>query len=624
MDKKRILFGAAYSKIEPLGLLHLGGLARDEGWERQYQLIKNHDFEPFFEKIKEFKPNIVGFNIYTGNHLQLFGAYKRLKKDHPNIQTMIGGPHATYFPSESLKYGDYIVMSEGFGSLRKILKGDIKPGIITQDSKEKFPLPDRATFYEEHHEHRDSYIKSFITMTGCPYKCTYCYNSSEPKDIQAPPEIIQKLEQGLLLPVISNKEEGCGSSRGDSNETKDYKLNKLGYGRLFPFNVRSIDDVIAETREIAEKWPTEILYCQDDVHGFDTKDWLPEFAERYPKEAGIPYHAQIRWEMTKDKKRLDLLRDAGCLGLTLAIEAADPIIRKEVLDRGMPEELMFEGMEYLIKNDFKIRTEQIMGLPYGATTKPTKMNLEADLELVELNVKLREISGGPTMAWSSTLAPYSGTKLGLYAMENGHYEELALNNDVPDTFFEKSVLRFPKEWVGPKLKEIKNDEGVWLDESSLDKYREQNAELRRIFNFVTLVPEGDKLAETYLKSNQDFSYDRLGRETIEHLEKLSGKNTDARKMLSSISRAKKLINEQLSNGSTIEGFDELAPCFACIPSFEKAIEKTAEYARENKNVLDPRVFSTAVRHHLYENVLYSIKETPRSNETIVERYPPKL
>ena len=95
-------------------------------------------------------------------------------------------------------------------------------------------------------------------------------------------------------------------------------------------------------------------------------------------------------------------------------------------------------------------------------------------------------------------------------------------------------------------------------------------------------------------------------------------------MLSSISRAKKLINEQSSNGSTIEGFDELAPCFACIPSFEKAIEKTAEYARENDNILDPRVFSTAVRHHLYENVLYSIKETPRSNETIVERYPPKL
>jgi len=624
MGKKRILFGAAYSKIEPLGLLHLGGLAKDEGWEREYQLVKNHNFEPFFEKIKEFKPDIVGFNIYTGNHLQLFEAYNRLKKDHPNIQTIIGGPHATYFPSESSKHGDYIVMSEGFHSLRKILKGNTKPGIITMDLKEKFPQPDRETFYNEHHEHRDSYIKSFITMTGCPYKCTYCYNSSEPKDIQAPPEIIEKIEMGLSLPVISEKSGDCESSCGDSSDSKDYKLNKLGYGRLFPFNVRSIDDVIAETREIAERWPTEILYCQDDVHGFDVKDWLPEFAERYPKEAGIPYHAQIRWEMTKDKKRLDLLKDAGCSGLTLAIEAADPIIRKEVLDRGMPEELMFEGMEYLTEHDFKIRTEQITGLPYGATTKPTKMNLEADLELVELNVRLREKAGGPTMAWSSTLAPYAGTKLGLYAMENGHYEELSKNNDVPDTFFERSVLRFPKEWVGPRLREIKDNDEIWLDEGSLAKYREQNAELRRIFNFVTLVPEGDKLAKNYLKSNEDFSYDRLGRETIEHLEKLSEKNTNARKILSSISNAKKIIHEHSSNGNTIDGLNDLAPCFACLPSFEKAIEKTVEYARENQNILDPQVFSTAVRHHLYENVLYSTKNIPRSNEVIVERYPPKL
>ena len=146
-SKGRILLGASHSLIEPLGLLHLGGLARDLGWERSYQLVKKHDYEDFFRAIRDFKPNVVGFNIYTGNHLQLFEAYDHLKKDFPNILTIIGGPHATYFPSEAIKYTDYVVMSEGFNSLRKILRGESEKGILPMTKKETFPHPDRETFY---------------------------------------------------------------------------------------------------------------------------------------------------------------------------------------------------------------------------------------------------------------------------------------------------------------------------------------------------------------------------------------------------------------------------------------------------------------------------------------------
>ncbi len=184
--KKRILFGASYSVIEPLGLLHLGGLARDEGWDRNYFLVRDHNYEEFFRVVREFKPDLVGFNVYTGNHLQLHDAFRRLKKDKPAITTVVGGSHPTYFPQESLQTADFVVMSEGFGALRKILRGELEKGIHPMNGVERFPHPDRATFYSFYTEHAKSRIKSFITMTGCPYKCTYCYNSSEPADIAAP------------------------------------------------------------------------------------------------------------------------------------------------------------------------------------------------------------------------------------------------------------------------------------------------------------------------------------------------------------------------------------------------------------------------------------------------------
>lgn len=602
MGKKRILLGASYSVIEPLGLLHLGGLARDLGWERKYHLVKDHNFEPFFEAVSDFKPDIVGFNIYTGNHKQLFETYRKLKKDSPSITTVIGGPHATYFPTENSTQADYVVMSEGFGSLRKILNGTAKPGILELENTESFPHPDRETFYKFYPEHARSRIKSIITMTGCPYSCTYCYNSSGPEHIDG----------GRKTPIVLK-------ILGQKDERKSHGMGN----RLFPLNRRSVEDVVREGREIAERWPTEVIYMQDDVHGFNL-DWIDEFGDKWNNEVGLPYHAQMRWEMTKDERRLDLLKKANCFGLTLAIEAANSHIRKEVLDRDMDEEIMYKGMKAIIDRGLKVRTEQITGLPYGATTKPTSMNLDADLELVELNVNLRKNTGGPTMAWASTLAPYNGTKLGVYCQEYGHH--ISNDDDVPDTFFDRSVLRFPKEWVGPKLKEIKDDERVWLDHDKLELYRDRNAELRRHFNFFTLVPEGHKLARSYLNSSEPFSYQRIGRETLKHLMFLSDTNPEAARILEKLSDIKRSVRAIGSLNGYIEEFNELVPYFACLPCGEVIPERIVRYAEQGDKRISPKILSTAVRHHLYDEVLYSTDNSriESSRVNFRERYPSKV
>lgn len=582
--KKKILFGASYSAIEPLGILHLAGLARDLGWDRSFHLVKNHKFDDFFHKINEYKPDIVGFNVYTGNHTQIKEAFKRLKKDHPGIQVVVGGPHPTYFPVESLDYSDYVVMSEGIGSLRKILTGDAKPGILPMSNAEEFPIPDREAFYAEYQEHAKSKIKSIITMTGCPYTCTYCYNSSTTSD----------LVKNLTPDLASTMAKNLGKS-----------------GRLFPKNVRQIDSVLTEAREISEKWPTDVIYFQDDIFGFDIRQggYLEKMAERWPTEVAIPFHSQMRWEMTvksQGEKRLDLTRKAGGFGITLAIEAADPIIRKEVLDRSMPQEMIFEGMKNVVERGFKVRSEQITGLPYGATSQKTKINLDADLELLELNVNLRDQTGGPTMAWASTLAPYKGTKMGSYCEEFGHYE--SDNNDVPDTFFEKSVLRFPKEWIGTEMRNLKSDESIWLSKEELDKYRSQNAELRKHFNFFAAVPYGHILAERYLKTASEYSFKVLGEMTLDHLKEKSEESKEATDLISKTKDIRDHIESLLVKNprKDLQDMLNLSSYFACLPKPELAVEKAIHYSDKNKEeVIASSTLSTAIRHHLYDNVLYS-------------------
>lgn len=609
--EQRVLLVANYSSIEPLGLLHLAGLARDEGWERKIHLVRNDDFGELNSLVEDYKPDIIGANIYTGWQLQAGEALRKIKQDKGDkVAIIVGGPYPTYSPVEASDFADFVVMREGFGPFRKILNGEVRPGILTMDSPERFPQPDRATFYADYPEHATSGIKSLITMTGCPFACTYCYNSSTLADINLEPKLAKMVANSL----------------------------KTGE-RLFPNNIRSIDDVIQEGREIAERWPTKVIYFQDDIFGFDVKSGgvLEQMASRWSSEVGIPFHAQMRWEMTKGDqgdRRLELTRKAGGFGLTLAIEAADPTVRAEILDRGMPDELVEEGVIKVVdKYGFKLRTEQISGLPIGTTSIQTEINLDADVALLGYNINLMESTRHGRenmMAWASTFAPYVGTKLGNFALEQGFYEDIH-NGDVPDSFFEHSVLRFLKEWV-PEIGEIRKerdkirnksdsrrieldvryeeltralreDDSKWLSAEENEIYRRQNGEYRKKFSFFFGIPNGHELARNYLSNMQDpYSYKRLGLETEVHLMRSQHSHPVASFMLEDINRMRVLAVELTHNDGERKLALDLAPYFGSLPHGEESFKRYLNYARERGYTASS--LSDATRHSLYDDLLY--------------------
>ena len=208
---------------------------------------------------------------------------------------------------------------------------------------------------------------------------------------------------------------------------------------------------------------------------------------------------------------------------------------------------------------------------------------------------------GPTMAWASTFAPYAGTKLGIYSQINGFYEHLD-NFDVPDTFFDRSVLRFLKNWVGPEIKIKKDDKSLWLDNEELETYRNQNSELRRIFNLVTLIPKGYKLAESYLKNNKSYNYKRLGDEIEQHLTNLN--EYSSLNILNRIRDIREYISSLDLQPLEIKQIKDLAPYFGVLPKGKLAIERYINYGRLKG--FSSKVLSDATRHHLYDEVLYSI------------------
>ncbi|MDO8518354.1 MAG: radical SAM protein, partial [bacterium] len=245
-----------------------------------------------------------------------------------------------------------------------------------------FPLPDRDVVYEKYPQLADSPIKSMFASVGCPFHCSYCYAPS---------------------------------------------FNKMHGG--FKFITSEVDRLIAEAHDIQRRWPLQMVYFQDDIFGFEYKEWLPEFTRRWKQEVGEPAHIQLRTELLEGdagKRRLDLFQEAGVTGVTLAIESGNPFLRTRVLMRHMPHELIVESCEKIIARGMTLRTEQILAVPFSST--------ETDLSTLKLNNEI-----GPDMAWPSTLSPYLGTSMGTIAKSLGFYA--GNNDDLSDTFFQRSVLR---------------------------------------------------------------------------------------------------------------------------------------------------------------------------------------
>jgi len=426
--------------------------------------VKKYDFNALYKRVEEFGATDVGFNVYSGMHQQAYQAADELRKR--GVKVHIGGPHATYFAEAAREHADFVYKGQSFDSFRAYLldnlegyatetvrnqfekmhfsreaqrflksRGESRPRKLHTDERaqiqsrlneivlpllvkpeaqqqvsnilqrriffrdylsDTFPAPDRKTFYKDNPDMFANPIKNSICGEGCPFACTYCYN------------------------VAWNSPEM--------------------YGRFERRVIRPIDDVISELKELKSDGNTKLIYFQDDVFGFEM-EWMEKFMPRYSDEVSIPFHAQLRLELAhgkNGKRRLQLMKEAGCTGVTVAIESGDYKVRDVMLDRAMKDYHIFDGCRNIADVDLTLRTEQILAVP-EPTTKPGGSAIGVDLKTLRVNVL-----AGATISWTAILAPYGGTELGKKCVELGLYpaDKLTTNNDIKDSFFDESALAY--------------------------------------------------------------------------------------------------------------------------------------------------------------------------------------
>ena len=245
---KKILLVAKKTGVEPLGLMYLhSALNVCHNNEIEFCLVGNDDPKELSNKIHTFQPDIIGFSVWTGWHMQVKGICQATREQYPNIKIVIGGPHASWF-AEDIDFADHVVIGGGCDAIVDIVAGGRTKTHRTRFSSILPIIPFRDKLYSQYPEFKNNTIKSMMASTGCAFRCAYCYNSN---------------------PIP--------------------EADGLKY--------RTVKSVIHEAREIFSNFPnTKLIFFQDDAFGFNI-NWLREFHTEWKENINKPLACQFRLEM---------------------------------------------------------------------------------------------------------------------------------------------------------------------------------------------------------------------------------------------------------------------------------------------------------------------------------------
>ncbi len=173
-----------------------------------------------------------------------------------------------------------------------------------------------------------------MASRGCPYSCSYCCNRAL-RDL-------------------------------------------LGNGQAV--RLRSVDNVIGEIKHLQRTLPSvDGIHFDDDIFGLKL-DWLRDFAGAYRVRVGLPFSCNVRPNLATEEV-VQLLAEAGCDQVAMGVEAGNPELRKELLNRSMDDELLVRAFGRFEQAGIIAHSYNMVGLPHETMAN--------SLETVKLNAKLK-------------------------------------------------------------------------------------------------------------------------------------------------------------------------------------------------------------------------------------------
>ena len=344
--------------LPPLGLCYMASMLEKSGHEVQIMdcPVMRYTIEDIHRRIRDFKPDIVGLGAVTMLIDRVIALTKGIKKEFPSQLVVIGGPHPTKVPQDTLeKTGcDIVIQGEAEIAFTEIannpqahLEKKIVKGTLIRDL-DSMPYPARhlldMSVYTSlpNNYKKDKHVFQMLTTRGCTYSCTFCASAN-----------------GM-------------------------------------FRQRSVGNVIGEIKQLIEQYNIKEVVFWDDIFTFNKK-WIVEFCNALKKEnIDIAWSCYTRLDLINDEI-VKAMKEAGCWNIFFGIESGNQDILDNIKKK-MNLELIRKGMETLKKNDIEVRGSFMIGLP-GETPEKARKTIQL---AIDLDVDYAQFS---------ITTPYPGTEL---------------------------------------------------------------------------------------------------------------------------------------------------------------------------------------------------------------------
>ena len=274
-----------FSFITPRALPVMAGVTPQNGCIERLRLA-DQAVEPF--PIEDVKAgDLVGISIHTFNAIHGYALAKRVRERGATV--VFGGPHASIFPEETLRYGNTVVTGDAEEIWSQVLN-DYATGKLKQQYRGGRVAPDSFTPARWDLMALDRYLTASIqTVRGCPKQCSFC--SVWVQDGQVPR---LRANDGIIQEVQELHRAG-------------FRVVMFADDNFYPYTRKDIANArTAEDRHTLEA-------------GLEKRfDLLNRLAEEVPKD--MNFFTQITMEVADDPEYLAAMKRARLRGGLIGIE----------------------------------------------------------------------------------------------------------------------------------------------------------------------------------------------------------------------------------------------------------------------------------------------------------------
>lgn len=310
--------------------------------------ISDTELQLLKDLLIKLKPALIGMTVNTPLRKQNIKVTEFLKSNF-KVPVIWGGFDPTVNPEKCLEYADYVCLGEGdrtildiAGNIDKNIRIDnvcnlgyklgheiiFNPKSPLEQNIDDYPWRDNSPedkyFIEDNRlienypliNDKDAGFYQTMSARGCPFKCSYCCESS---------------------------------------------FKSLYAGEKF-LRRRTPENLIAELSEAKKQFNLKEIRFEDEIFGMDL-NWLKKFETLYKKYIDLPFDAYI-YPSNNIEEILKTLKNAGMKLCCLALESGSERINKSVFNRNFNRELFLQAAKYCKKLGIKFYTDVISYNPY--------------------------------------------------------------------------------------------------------------------------------------------------------------------------------------------------------------------------------------------------------------------